>query len=76
MVRAELRIAMIREILLGVHAIAWLVVVLITAWRTGEVPAELWAVLPLGVGAIIGAFRADAIGAKPRPDDGKTTEDP
>lgn len=50
---------MIREILLGVHASAWLVVVLITAWRTGEVPAELWAVLPLGVGAIIGAFRAD-----------------
>ena len=50
---------MIREILLGVHAGAWLVVVLITAWRTGEVPAELWAVLPLGVGAIIGAFRAD-----------------
>lgn len=50
---------MIREILLGVHATAWLVVVLITAWRTGSVPAELWAVLPLGVGAIIGAFRAD-----------------
>lgn len=55
---------MIREILLGVHAMAWLAVVLITAWRTGEVPAELWAVLPLGIGAIIGAFRADnAIGA-------------
>lgn len=51
---------MIREILLGVHAFAWVVVVLITAWRTGDVPAELWAALPLGVGAIIGAFRADA----------------
>lgn len=61
---------MIREILLGVHAAAWLVVVLITAWRTGEVPPELWAVLPLGVGAIIGAFRADtAIGTHPRPTD-------
>jgi len=55
---------MIREILLGVHATAWLVVVLITAWRTGSVPAELWAALPLGIGAIIAAFRADkAIGS-------------
>lgn len=64
---------MIREILLGVHATAWLVVVLITAWRVGEVPAELWAVLPLGVGAIIGAFRADsAIGSRPRPGNGHT----
>lgn len=52
---------MIREILLGVHATAWLVVVLITVWRTGEVPAELWAVLPFGVGAIMAAFRADGM---------------
>lgn len=60
---------MIREILLGVHAAAWLAVVIITAWRTGTVPPELWAVLPLGVGAIIGAFRAETIGASPRPTD-------
>lgn len=74
--QAELRVQMIREILLGIHAVAWLVVVLITAWRTGEVPAELWAVLPLGVGAIIGAFRADSvIGIRPRPKDGNA-EDP
>jgi hypothetical protein len=66
---------MIREILLGVHATAWLVVVLITAWRTGEVPAELWAVLPLGVGAIIGAFKADSVIRAPRPSDGHQTED-
>lgn len=66
---------MIREILLGIHAIAWLVVIVITAWRTGEVPAELWAVLPLGVGAIIGAFRADsAIGSHPRPNDSHTED--
>jgi len=51
----------VRDVLLGVHAAAWLVVVLITAWRTGEVPPELWAALPLGVGAIMGAFRADAM---------------
>lgn len=67
---------MIREILLGVHATAWLVVVLITAWRTGTVPAELWAVLPLGVGAIIGAFRADkAIGAHPHSPSDNRSED-
>jgi hypothetical protein len=52
----------VRDVLLGVHAVAWLVVVLLTVWRTGELPpAELWAALPLGVGAILGAFRADAM---------------
>lgn len=60
---------MVRDVLLGVHAAAWLVVVLITAWRTGEVPAELWAALPLGVGAIMGAFRADAMIRKRRTGD-------
>lgn len=52
---------MVRDVLLGIHAVAWLGVVLLTAWRTGTVPAELWAVLPLGVGAIMGAFRADGV---------------
>lgn len=66
---------MIREILLGVHAIAWLVVVLITAWRTGDVPAQLWAVLPLGVGAIIGAFRAESAIGVPRPSNHHTEDD-
>jgi hypothetical protein len=66
---------MIREILLGVHATAWLIVVLITAWRTGEVPAQLWAVLPLGVGAIIGAFRADNVIKTSRPTESHQTED-
>ena len=66
---------MIREILLGVHATAWLAVVLITAWRTGEVPAQLWAVLPLGVGAIIGAFRADSTIGASRPTESHQTED-
>lgn len=66
---------MIREILLGVHATAWLAVVLITAWRTGEVPAQLWAVLPLGVGAIIGAFRADSTIGSSRPTESHQTED-
>lgn len=66
---------MIREILLGVHATAWLVVILITAWRTGEVPAQLWAVLPLGIGAIIGAFRAEGVIGVPRSGDGHQTKD-
>ena len=56
---------MIREVLLVIHAAAWLVVVLLTAWRTGQVPAELWAALPLGLGAIMAAFRADRM-IKPR----------
>jgi hypothetical protein len=50
---------MIRDLLLGVYALAWLVVVLITAWRTGTVPAELWAVLGVGAGALIAVFRTD-----------------
>lgn len=66
---------MIREILLGVHATAWLAVVMITAWRTGEVPAELWAALPLGIGAIIGAFRVDKAIGPPRTSDAHNTED-
>lgn len=52
---------MIRNVLLGAHAFVWVVVAILTAWRTGAVPAELWAALPLGVGAIMGAFRADAM---------------
>lgn len=51
---------MIRDLLLGVYAIAWLVVVLITVWRTGEVPAELWAVLGIGAGGIVAVFRTDS----------------
>lgn len=50
---------MIRDILLGVYGTAWLVVVVITAWRTGTVPAELWAVLGIGVGALLAAFRSE-----------------
>lgn len=57
---------MIRDLLLGVYALAWLVVVLITAWRTGTVPAELWAVLGVGCGALIAVFRTDAYVGKRR----------
>jgi len=50
---------MIRDVLLAIHALAWSVVVIVTVLRTGEVPAELWAVLPFGIGGIMTAFRAD-----------------
>lgn len=49
----------IREMLMGTYALAWLFVVLLTAWRTGSVPAELWAGLGVGEGALLALFRAD-----------------
>lgn len=51
---------MIRDILLTVYAVGWLAVVLVTVWRTGTVPPELWAVLGVGVGALLAAFRVDS----------------
>ncbi len=59
---------MIRDVLLAVFATAWLAVVLITAWRTGTVPAELWAVLGVGAGGLVAVFRTDAyVGNRRRP---------
>lgn len=55
---------MIRDVLLAVYAIGWLVTVIITAWRTGSVPPELWAVLGVGVGALLAAFKVDAPGRR------------
>jgi hypothetical protein len=49
----------IRDVVLAVYAAAWLFVVVLTAWRTGAVPAELWAVLGVGVGAILAVFRVE-----------------
>lgn len=64
---------MIRDILLGIHGLAWSVVVIITAVRTGgQVPPELWAVLPFGVGGIMAAFRADGMISKNRHAEDKT----
>jgi hypothetical protein len=48
---------MIRDLLLGVHATAWLTAVIVVAFRTGEVPPALWTVLPLGISGILVAFR-------------------
>lgn len=66
---------MIRDVLLAVFAGAWLAVVLITAWRTGTVPAELWAVLGVGAGGIVAVFRTDAyVGQRRAPKDPDVTE--
>lgn len=50
---------MIRDVLLALFGAVWGVVVVMTVIRTGEVPAELWAVLGVGVGALLAAFRTD-----------------
>lgn len=50
---------MIRDVLLAIYGGVWAVVVVTTAIRTGQVPAELWAVLGIGVGALLAAFRTD-----------------
>lgn len=63
---------MIRDVLLAVFATAWLAVVLITVWRTGTVPAELWAVLGVGAGGLVAVFRTDDyVGRRraPKPED-------
>jgi hypothetical protein len=49
---------MVRNVLLVMHGVGWLIAVLAVASKTGSVPAELWTVLPLGVSAILMAFRA------------------
>lgn len=55
---------MIRDVLLGVYALAWLIVILLTAWREGKVDPILWATLGGGVGVIMGIFRVDENQAK------------
>jgi hypothetical protein len=49
----------IREVLMGIYAAVWAVVVLLTAWRTGDVQPELWAGLGIGEGALMAIFRGD-----------------
>jgi hypothetical protein len=65
----------IRDILLVIYAVGWLVVLIVTVWRTGKVPAELWGALGLGVGAILGLFpRSSAEGGRGRR--GRAGEEP
>jgi hypothetical protein len=63
---------MIRDVLLCVYALAWLIVVALTAWRDKEIDPILWAALGGGVGVIMGIFRVDDTKAKkPAPTDEK-----
>ena len=63
----------IRSTLMGIYGAVWAVVVVLTAWRTGEVPAQLWAGLGVGEGALMGIFRADAA-LRRRPSNGHTPD--
>lgn len=68
---------MIRDVLLGVYALAWLVVVILTAWRRGEIDPVLWATLGAGVGVILGIFRVEERDQKkdaPAPDKEKAND--
>jgi hypothetical protein len=57
-----------RTVLLIVYAVGWLTAVVISAINTkGDVPPELWALLGVGVGSILAAFRVDGLGVKPAP---------
>jgi len=66
---------MIREALMVVFAAAWLFVVVLTAWRTGTVPAELWAVLGVGEGALLAVFRTERYLGRRRREDQDQVED-
>jgi hypothetical protein len=47
-------------VLLIVYAVGWLTTVVISAWNTkGNVPPELWALLGVGIGSILAAFRVE-----------------
>jgi hypothetical protein len=52
---------------------AWAVVVVVTVWRTGSVPAELWAAPGVVAGSILAAFRTTDRRRPPADDD--ATED-
>lgn len=47
----------IRDIILGCFMVGWIAVTIITAWKSGSVPAELWAVPGVGIGALMALFR-------------------
>lgn len=47
----------IRDVILGCFMVGWIAVTIITAWKSGSVPAELWAVPGVGIGALMALFR-------------------
>lgn len=57
---------MIRDVLMVVYAGGWLFAVIMTQWRTGTVPAELWMGLGIGEGALLAVFRTAAYSGQHR----------
>jgi hypothetical protein len=64
----------VRELLMLIYGAVWAIVVILTAWRTGDVPAQLWAGLGVGEGALMALYRTeDALRRRSgsgHPDDG------
>lgn len=60
---------MIKNVLLGVYATAWLFVMVVTAWRNGSIPPELWLYLGIGTGGLLGIFQANEKVSKRDPKD-------
>lgn len=54
----------IRDVILGCFMVGWIAVTIITAWKSGSVPAELWAVPGVGIGALMALFRDGKSGAQ------------
>lgn len=48
---------LIRDVILGCFMLGWIAVTIIIAFKTGSVPAELWAVPGVGIGALMALFR-------------------
>ncbi len=67
---------MIRDVLLGVYAFAWLVVIILTAWRERKVDPVLWATFGGGIGVIMGIFRVDDNHAKKKTPTKESASDP
>lgn len=63
----------IRDILLLIHALAWLITVSIIAYVNHAVPAELWGILPFGIGAILTAFKVE--GYRPKSTEKRSGDD-
>lgn len=59
----------IRDVILGCFMVGWIAVTIITAWKTGSVPAELWAVPGIGIGTLMAVFRNSDGKANPNPTD-------
>lgn len=65
----------IRDLLMLIYAIAWLVVMVSVTIRTGLPPAELWTALGVGEGALLAIFRGEQMIGRRRGGAGTDVED-